>query len=271
MNEVSKPPAMWPAHPHRVMVTLEGDTIHLAGKDKDLTRRVANLLVRGNPEVKDRSSGVLISGPFPGTSHTTGTVILSSYEDGTAKVALYGHTAPELVVQCAGLVFEAGTMNPVDNGAVTYKGKLLKAPVMEVISGTAAKSALGQKVTIKPLAYGKVRIIGLKADCEAMKTLIIKGNAAEASGEGKNFKLEGDLLPAAREKSAPEADKNGVVIQDSPSERTFSAFGENLVAVKAALEQGCVPETPSTKRTIFVIEGTSQSGPRVVGFGKRKT
>ena len=111
-----------------------------------------------------------------------------------------------------------------------------------MITGDDAIAAIGQKVTMEFLERGvKVRIRGKKAECEKTAKHILKGAPTVASEQGAKYMIEGNLTKSFLRKGANQEgpDANGVCTREDGSERTFTAFGENLTAVQAACLTGC--------------------------------
>jgi len=132
-----------------------------------------------------------------------------------------------------------------------------------VVSGEEARAALKQTCTIVYLEGGiKVRIVGKKADAEAVCGKIIAGSPTLTTPKGSKFQIEGNLKKSYSEKSSgiTPPDAQGVRTRDDPKERTFSAWGDNLAPVKAAAEAQC------REGTVFTVVIAT----RIVAAGTRK-
>jgi len=139
----------------------------------------------------------------------------------------------------------------------------------EKITGADAIAALGQKVTIELIDRGvKVRIRGKQADCETTAKRILKGTPTLASEQGSKYMIEGDLSKSFLRKGANQQgpDAQGVYTRDDGSERTFTAFGENVTAVQAACRTGCREDTMFT-----IVVNDRSAGQFVISSGKRRS
>ncbi len=139
----------------------------------------------------------------------------------------------------------------------------------EKITGADAIAALGQKVTMEFIEQGlKVRIRGKQADCEKTAQRILKGSPTVASEQGAKYMIEGNLNKSFLRKGPNQQgpDAHGVYTRDDESERTFTAFGENLPAVQAACRTGCREDTMFT-----IVVNDRSAGQFVISSGKRRS
>ena len=138
----------------------------------------------------------------------------------------------------------------------------------EKITGADAIAAIGQTVTIESIEGGvKVRIRGKRADCEKTAQRILKGSPTEASEQGAKYMIEGNLSKSFLRKGANQQgpDANGVYTREDISERSSTAFGENLTAVQAACRTGCREDTMFT-----IVVNDRSAGQFVVSSGRRR-
>ena len=81
------------------------------------------------------------------------------------------------------------------------------------------------------------------------------------------LEIEGNLSKSFLRKGVNQKgpDAHGVCTRDNGSERTFTAFGENLTAVQAACLTGCKEGTMVT-----IVVNDRSTGPVVISSGKRR-
>jgi hypothetical protein len=96
---------------------------------------------------------------------------------------------------------------------------------------------------------------------------VIKGRPTVASMQGGKFMIEGNInksfLRQGTNQQGPDA--NGVYTREDLSERSFTAFGENLKAVQAACLTGC------KEGTMFTIVVNDRLADHVViSSGRRR-
>jgi hypothetical protein len=78
--------------------------------------------------------------------------------------------------------------------------------------------------------------------------------------------IEGNITKSFLRKGANQGpDANGVYTRDDISERSFTAFGENLTAVQAACLKGCKEETMFT-----IVINDRSTGHFVMSSGRRR-
>ena len=139
----------------------------------------------------------------------------------------------------------------------------------EKITGADAVAALGQKVIIELIEQGvKVRIRGKQTDCEKTAQRILQGSPTVASEQGAKYMIEGNLNKSFLRKGANQQgpDAHGVCTREDGSERTFTAFGENLTAVQAACLKGCKEDTMFT-----IVVNDRSAGQFVISSGRRRS
>ena len=113
----------------------------------------------------------------------------------------------------------------------------------------------------------KVRIRGKQADCEKTAQRILKGSPTEASEQGAKYMIEGNLHPSFLRKGANQQgpDANGVYTREDGSDRTITAFCENLTAVQAACLKGCKEDAMFT-----IVVNDRSAGQFVISSGRRR-
>jgi len=109
----------------------------------------------------------------------------------------------------------------------------------------------------------KVRIRGKRADCEQTAKRILKGSPTVASEQGAKYMIEGNLSKSFLRKGTNQQgpDANGVYTREDNTERTFTAFGENLPAVQAACRTACREDSMFT-----IVVNDRSAGPIVISF-----
>ncbi len=110
------------------------------------------------------------------------------------------------------------------------------------------------------------RIRGRQADCEKTAKRIVKGRPTLASQQGAKYMIEGNLNKSFLRKGTNQQgpDANGVYTRQDVSERTFTAFGENLTAVQAACLTRCKEDAMFT-----IVVNDRSAGHFVISSGKR--
>ena len=256
--------------------------------------RAFSLVTRGDPVTIVKTAGIIVWGTYAGEPGENGTVILDRKPDGRFKLVPQGSTPESLLTEVAhlvgrhgsvtseegqrGLVFRGELRNPgepIGTEATVQKpepeaASAAEAPTggFEKVTGTDAIAAIGQKVTFEIIDRGvKFRIRGKKADCEMTAKHVIKGRPTVASQQGGKFMIEGNINKSFLRKGANQEgpDANGVYTREDFSERSFTAFGENLTAVQAACLKGCKEETMFT-----IIVNDSSAGYFVISSGRRR-
>jgi len=177
-----------------------------------------------------------------------------------------------------GLVFRGELREPDERDATEGTGEAAEAEAsaddeapageFETITGEDAIAAIGQKVAMEFIERGiKVRIRGKQADCEKTAKRILKDRPTVASQQGAKYMIEGNLsksyLRTGANQQGPDA--HGVYTREDGSERSFTAFGENLPAVEAACLTGCKKETMFT-----IVVNDRSTGYVVISSGRRR-
>ena len=288
-----------PANDTDVLIRFEGKRIVATGRKGEWVKLIGGALAKGEPHTfaKNTYTAVVTRHTLP--SPVVGELVVQKKADGRFKVAGHGDTSAKIVRLVAEAIGEPASITeeeqrgkPVARGV--RKGYLpggksktkvgikvvaladenaddrlespshsAKADDGPVVSGEEARAALKQTCTIVYLEGGiKVRIIGKRADAEAVCGKIIAGSPTLTTPKGSKYQIEGNLKKAFSEKAsgitAPDA--RGVRTRDDAKERTFSAYGENLGPVKAAAEAQC------REGTVFTVIIAS----RIVATGARK-
>ncbi len=282
-----------PRNEDAVLLRVEGQRFIGAGLDSAWTTSVARALAGELAEVHVKTHYTRVHGPIGEGDGLAGELVIQRRTEGTFKMVPHGDVPRELLDVCARVLALPGTVRFEDQKGVpiargTFRGGSATEAAAshhairlaeeeepepertaaggvftEIIGPDQARETLRQKVVMTFLESGvKVRMIGRKADCESLAKAIIAGSPTLTTPKGAKFQIEGNLKRAFFEKAAgtthPDAD--GVRTRDDPSGRTFSAFGENLLAVQAATEAKC---RAGTVVTIVV-------GNRILSAGTRK-
>ncbi|MHC4357071.1 MAG: hypothetical protein ACYS0H_30610, partial [Planctomycetota bacterium] len=252
------------------------------------------LVTRGDPVTVAKTAGVMVWGTYAGEPEQNGTIILDHKPDGRFKLVPQDITPNSLLTEVAyfvarrgsvtseegkhGLIFRGELRSPgesIETDAAAQEPLPEAAPAAEAptggfekITGADAIAAIGQKVTMESIDRGvKVRIRGKKADCEKTAKRIVKGSPTLSSQQGAKYMIEGNLNKSFLRKGANQQgpDANGVYTREDISERSFTAFGENLPAVQAACLTGCKEETMFT-----IVVNDRSAGHFVISSGKRR-
>jgi len=283
-----------PVDKRHAILRIEKENAWIRGLNRELAETFCTLVTRGDPVTVAKTAGVLVWGTYAGEPEQTGTIILDHKPDDRFKLIPLDTTPNSLLAQVAhfvgrhgsvtskegkhGLIFRGELRNPGESieTATTAQepqpaevAPAAEAPTggFEKITGADAIAAIGQKVTMDVIDRGvKVRIRGKQADCEKIAKRIIKGSPTVASQQGAKYMIEGNLNKSFLRKGVTQQgpDANGVYTREDASERTFTAFGENLTAVQAACLTGC---KESTMFTIVVNERSV--GHFVISSGRR--
>jgi hypothetical protein len=276
-----------PVDKHHALLRIEKKNAWVRGLNRELAETFCALVTQGDTVTVERSVGVIVWGTYAGDPEKTGTIILDHKPDGRFKLVPMGITPDSLLTQVAhfvgrndsvtseegkhGLTFRGELRSPsksteTENEAAT--GTEESTDVFEKITGADAIAAIRQKVTFEVIDRGvKFRIRGPKADCEKMAKHVIKGRPTVASMQGGKFMIEGNInksfLRQGSNQQGPDA--NGVYTREDVSERSFTAFGENLTAVQAACRKGCKEET-----MITIVVDDRSAGHCVISSGRRR-
>ena len=290
----SKAGLKWPLDKRHALLLIENENAWITSGNRELAETFCALITRGDPITVVKTGGVIVWGIYAGEPEETGTLILDRKPDGRFKLAPLSVTPKRLLTQVVhfvgrpgsvtsaegqhGLIFRGELRNPgapLETEAPAQEPQPEAAPAaaaptggFEKITGADAIAALGQKVTIDFIEGGiKVRIRGKQADCEKTAQRILKGSPTVASEQGAKYMIEGNLdksfLMKGPNQQGPDA--HGVYTRDDDSERTFTAFGENLPAVQAACRTGCREDTMFT-----IVVNDRSAGQFVISSGKRR-
>lgn len=284
-----------PLSQHHAFLLVEKDNAWITSRNRELAETFCALVTRGDPVTVVKTGRVIVWGIYAGEPQETGTVILDRKPDGRFKLAPPDNTPNRLLTQVAhfvgrpgsvtseegqhGIIFRGELRNPgepIETEATAQEPQSKVAPAAEAptggfekITGADAMAAIGQKVTIEFLERGvKVRIRGKQADCEKTAKRILKGSPTVASEQGAKYMIEGNLHSSFLRKGSNQQgpDANGVYTREDGSERTFTAFGENLTAVRAACLAGCREDTMFT-----IVVNDRSAGQFVISSGKRRS
>lgn len=282
-----------PVDKRHALLRIEEENAWVRSLDRDLAETFCSLVTRDDPVTAARSAGVIAWGTYAGEPDKTGTIILDHKPDGRFKLVPLDTTPNSLLTQVAhligrpgsvssqegkhGLIFRGELRNPggpVETEAAAQEPEREVAPAAEAptggfekITGADAIAAIGQKVTLEFIESGvKVRIRGKKADCEKTAQRILKGSPTVASQRGSKYMIEGNLSKSFLRKGANQQgpDASGVYTRENPSEHSFTAFGENLAAVRAACLTGCKEDTMFT-----IVVNDRSAGHFVISSGRR--
>jgi hypothetical protein len=283
-----------PVDKRHALLRIEQENAWVRSLDRELAETFCSLVTRGDSVTVERTSGVIVWGTYAGEPERTGTIILDHKPDGRFKLVPMDITPNSLLKQVAhligrndsvtseegqhGLIFRGEFRNTgehIETEATAQKPESEVAPAaeaptggFEMVTGTDAIAAIGQKVTMEFIELGvKVRIRGKKADCEKTAKSIIKGTPTVASQQGSKYMIEGNLNKSFLRKGANQQgpDANGVYTRDNSIERTVTAIGENLTAVQAACQKGCKENTMLT-----IVVNDRSTGHIVISSGKRR-
>ena len=283
-----------PADKRHALLRIEKENAWIRSLDRELGETFCKLITKGDTVTVTKTAGVLVWGAYAGEPDKSGMIVLAQKPDGRFKLVARDITPNSLLTEVAyfvarrgsvtseegkhGLVFRGELGNPgesIEAGATAQESESGVAPAagapageFEKITGADAIAAIGQKVTMEIIDRGvKVRIRGKKAECEKTAKRIVKGSPTLASQQGSKFMIEGNLTKPFLRKGANQQgpDANGVYTRDDFSERTFTAFGDNLTAVQAACLTGCKEDTMLT-----IIVNDRTAGYVVISSGRRR-
>ena len=284
-----------PLDERHAFLLIENENAWITSCNRKLAETFCALIARGNPVTVVKTGRVIVWGIYAGKPEETGTIILDRKPDGRFKLVPLNATPSSLLKQVAhfvgrpgsvtseegqhGLIFRGELRNPgqpFETEVTTQKPApevtpAAKAPTgeSETITGADAIAAIEQKVTLEFIEQGvKVRIRGKRADCEKIAKRILKGSPTVASEQGAKYMIEGNLNRSFLRKGANQQgpDANGVYTREDASERTFTAFGENLTAVQTACLTGCREDTMFT-----IVVNDRSAGQFVISSGRRRS
>jgi hypothetical protein len=285
----SKSPLKRPVEKRHALLRVEKENAWIRSLDRQFAETFCTLVTRGDPVTVARTAGVVSWGIYAGASEETGTIILDRRSGGRFKLVPLDVTPNSLLEQVAhlvgrrgsvtseegqhGLIFRGELKNPaepIETGATAQEPGPEGTPTeeFEMITGADAIAAIGQKVTMEFMDRGfKVRIQGKRADCEKTAKRIIKGTPTAATQKGAKHMIEGNLNKPFLRKGANQQgpDANGVCTREDASERSVTAFGENLTAVQATCLTGCKEETMFT-----IVVNDRSAGHVVISSGRRR-
>lgn len=285
----SNAPLKRPVDKRHALLRVEKDNAWIRSLDREFAETFCALVTRGDPVTVARTAGVVAWGIYAGAPDQTGSIILDRKSDGRFKLVPLDVTPNNLLEQVAhfvgrqgsvtseegqhGLIFRGELRNPgepIETEATAQESGPEGTPTeeFEMITGADAIAAIGQKVTMEFMDRGfKVRIQGKRADCEKTAKRIIKGTPTAATQKGAKHLIEGNLnkpfLRKGTNQQGPDA--NGVCTREDASERSVTAFGENLTAVQAACLTGCKEETMFT-----IVVNDRSAGHVVISSGRRR-
>jgi hypothetical protein len=283
-----------PVDKRHALLRIEKENAWIRSLNRDLAETFSSLITQGDPVTVTKTSGVMVWGTYAGEPEKTGTIILDHKPDGRFKLVPLDITPNSLLTEVAhfvgrhgsvtskegkhGLIFRGelqGPGKPVATEATAQEPESEVAPAtkaptggFEQITGADAIAAVGQKVSMESIDRGvKIRIRGKQADCEKTAKRIVKGRPTLASQQGGKYMIEGNLNKSFLRKGANQQgpDANGVYTRADVSERTFTAFGENLTAVQAACLTGCKEDTMFT-----IVVNDRSAGHFVISSGRRR-
>ncbi len=278
-----------PVDKRHALLRIEKENAWIRSLDRELAETFCALITRGDPVTAARTAGVVAWGIYAGQPDQTGTIILDRKPAGRFKLVPLGITPNHLLTEVAhlvgrpgsvtseegqhGLIFRGELRNPAEpteTEATASQSQAEVAPAggFEQITGADAIAAIKQKVTMEFMDRGvKVRIRGRRKDCEETAKRIIKGTPTAASQQGAKYMIEGNLTKPFLRKGAHQQgpDAHGVCTREDATERSFTAFGENLTAVQAACRAGCREETMFT-----IVVNDRSAGYVVISSGKRR-
>ena len=280
-----------PADKHHALLRIEKENAWVTSRDRELAQTFCTMVTRGDPVTVVKTTGVTVWGTYAKEPEQNGTIILDRKPDGRFKLVPLDITPNSLLTHVAhligrpdsvtseeghhGLIFRGRLRNPSDSPETETTDQeqdpeAAEAPAgeFEKVTGDDAVAAIGQKVTMEFIERGvKVRIRGNQKDCERTAKLILKGQPAVASQHGAKYMIEGNLSKSFLKKGVNQKgpDAHGICTRENSSERTFTAFGENLTAVQAACLTGCKEGTMFT-----IVVNDRSTGPIVISSGKKR-
>jgi hypothetical protein len=284
-----------PLSERHAFLLIEQDNAWITSRNRELAETFGALVTRGDPVTVEKTGRVIVWGIYAGEPEETGAIILDRKPDGRFKLVPLSATPDRLLTRVAQFVGRPGSVTseegehglvlrgelrnpgaPIETQAPAHEPQPGVVPTaaaptggFEKITGADAIAALGQKVIIDFIEGGiKVRIRGKQADCEKTAQRILKGSPTVASEQGAKYMIEGNLSKSFLRKGANQQgpDAHGVYTREDASERTFTAFGENLPAVQAACRTGCKEDTLFT-----IVVNDRSSGQIVISSGKRRS
>jgi hypothetical protein len=284
-----------PLSARHAFLLIENDNAWITSCNRELAETFGALVLRGNPVTVVKPGRVIVWGIYAGEPQESGTIVLDRKPDGRFKLVPQSVTPDRLLTRVAhfvgrpgsvtseeephGLVFRGqlrSPSGPIETEATAQEPQPEVAPAAEAptggfekITGADAIAAIGQKVTIELIERGvKVRIRGKQADCEKTAKRILQGSPTVASEQGAKYMIEGNLDKSFLMKGANQQgpDAHGVYTREDGSERTFTAFGENLKAVQAACLTGCRQDSMFT-----MVVNDRSAGQFVISSGKRRS
>jgi hypothetical protein len=276
-----------PADKRHALLRIEKENAWVRSLDRELGEHFCSLVTRSDTISTEKTAGVMVWGTYTGEPEQTGTIILDRKPNGRFKLVALDITPNSLLTEVANLVGRDGSVTSEEGKyGLTFRGELKDsretdesksggatavgetAGVFENITGADAIEVIRQKVSMEFIDRGvKIRIRGKKADCEKTAKHIVKGSPTLASQQGSKYMIEGNLSKSFLRKGAnlQGPDANGVYTKEDASERTFTAFGENLPAVQATCLTGCKEETMYT-----IIVNDRSAGYVVISSGRRR-
>jgi hypothetical protein len=283
-----------PADTRHALLRIEKENVWITSRNHDLAETFCTMVTRGDPVTVVKTAGVIVWGTYAKEPEQNGTIILDRKPDGRFKLVPLDITPNNLLTQVAhligrhgsvtseegqhGLIFRGELRNPSGSIEAEATAQALDSEVVpageaptggfEQVTGAAAIAAILQKVSMEFLERGvKVRIRGKQAECEKIAKHILDGQPAVASQQGAKYMMEGNLNKSFLRKGVNQKgpDAHGVHTRENGSERTFTAFGENLTAVEAACLAGCKEGTMFT-----IVVNDRSAGPVVISSGKRR-
>jgi hypothetical protein len=276
-----------PVNKRHALLRIEKENVWIRSLNRELAETFCTLVTQGDPVTVARTAGVVAWGVYAGEPDQTGTVILDRKSNGRFKLVPLDITPDSLLTQVAHFIGRAGSVTSEEGQhGLIFRGELRNpgepietepeaapaaegpAEEFEKITGADAITAIGQKVTMEFMDRGvKIRIRGKRTECEKTAKRLIKGTPTAATQMGAKYLIEGNLVKPFLRKGANQEgpDANGVYTRQDASERSFTAFGENLTAVQAACLTGCREETMFT----IVVDDRS-AGHVVICSGRRR-
>ncbi len=283
-----------PLSERHAFLLIEKNNAWITSPNRELAEAFCSLITRGDPVTVVKTDRVIVWGIYAGEAEETGTIALDRKPDGRFKLMPLDVTPGRLLTRVAQLVGRPGTLTSEEGQhGLIFRGELrhpsepvtteaapepepeitlapdAPADEFEKITGADAIAAIGQKVTLEFLERGvKVRIRGKRAECETIAKRILKGSPTVASDQGAKYMIEGNLAKSFLTKGTNQQgpDAHGVCTREDNSERTFTAFGENLPAVRAACLTGCKEDTIFT-----IVVNDRSAGQVVISSGKRRS
>jgi len=283
-----------PADKRHALLRIEKENAWVTSRNRELAETFCTMVTRGDPVTVAKKTGVTVWGTYAKEPEQNGTIILDRKPDGRFKLVPLDITPNNLLTHVAhligrhgsvtseegqhGLIFRGDLRNPSESIETEATAQTMDAGVtpageaptggFEQVTGADAIVAIQQKVSMEFIERGvKVRIRGKQSECEKIAKQILEGRPAVASQQGAKYMMEGNLNKSFLRKGVNQKgpDANGVHTRQNSSERTFTAFGENLTAVQAVCLAGC------KEGTMFTAVVSDRSvGPVVISSGKRR-